>query len=169
MAVDFGTIPQWVTAGIAATAGWLAYTSLQSQRVIARRRAAFDMFLKTETDEKMLTAFDKFHAGIQAMRKASSAEAFCTSEDKETREHYFCIRKYLNIHELIAVGLREEVLDADVCYFYWGDTLTNHYSDAKPVLDFLAKREKNKYTYADLHALNTKWVGRKAKAPNYGQ
>jgi hypothetical protein len=64
MAVDFGSFPEWVTAGIAATAGWLAYTSLQSQRVIARRRAAFDMFLKTETDEKMLTAFDMFHAGI---------------------------------------------------------------------------------------------------------
>ena len=159
MAVDFGNVPQWITTGIAATAGWLAYTSLQSQRVIARRRAAFDMFLKTETDEKMLTAFDKFHAGIQAMKKASSVEA-----DKEAREHYFCIRKYLNIHELIAVGLREEVLDADVVYFYWGNTLTNHYSDAKPVLDFLAKREKNKYTYADLHELNAKWVARKAKA-----
>jgi hypothetical protein len=122
------------------------------------------MFLKTETDEKMLTAFDKFHGGIQAMRKASSVEAFCTSEDKEAREHYFCIRKYLNIHELIAVGLRQEVLDADVVYFYWGDTLANHYSDAKPVLDFLAKREKNKYTYADLHELKAKWVARKAKA-----
>src|SRR5262245_4535791 len=82
MALDFGNVPQWITAGIAATAGWLAYTSLQSQRVIARRRAAFDIFLKTETDEKMLTAFDNFHAGIQAMRKASSVEAFCTSEDE---------------------------------------------------------------------------------------
>jgi hypothetical protein len=163
MAIDVGNVPQWITVGIAATAGWLAYTSLQSQRVIARRRAAFDIFLKTETDEKMLTAFDKFHAGIQAMMKTSSVEAFCTSEDEETREHYFCIRKYLNIHELIAVGLREEVLDADVCYYYWGDTLTNHCIVAKPVLDFLAKREKNKYTYADLHALNAKWVRSEGK------
>lgn len=45
-----------------------------------------------------------------------------------------------------------------------GDTLTNHYSDAKPVLDFLAIREKNKYTYADLHELNKNWIARKARA-----
>ena len=44
-------------------------TRSQSQRSIARRRAAFDLFLKTETDEKMITAYDHFHDGIVATRK----------------------------------------------------------------------------------------------------
>jgi uncharacterized protein DUF4760 len=162
MALDYGSVPQWVTALIAATAGYLAFRSIQSQRSIARRRAAFDLFLKTETDEKMITAYDHFHDGIAAMGKAPSAETFCTSE--QTRKQYLSIRKYLNVHELVAVGIREEVLDPEVCYSYWGDTLTNNYSDAKPVLDFLARRDKNKYTYSDLHELNAKWSERKRQA-----
>jgi hypothetical protein len=160
--MDWGTAPQWVTAAIAATAGYLAYSSIQSQRTIARKRAAFDIFLKTETDEKMLTAYDNFHKGVIAMGKAPDAAAFCTSEG--TRESYLWIRKYLNVHELVAVGIREEVLDPDVCYHYWADTLINNVSEAKSVLDFLKTRLKNKYTYTDLQALNEEWVKRKAAA-----
>jgi hypothetical protein len=107
----------------------------------------------------MITAYDHFHDGIAVMRKAPSAESFCTSE--QTRKNYLSIRKYLNVHELVAVGIREEVLDPDVCYSYWGDTLTSNYGDAKPVLDFLSKRDKNKYTYSDLHELNAVWSERK--------
>jgi hypothetical protein len=151
-----------VTALIATAAGGIAIWNIRAQRAIARRRAAFDLFLKTETDEKMLTAYDNFHAGISEMRKATSIEEFCTSE--QTRQHYLWIRKYLNVHELVAVGIVEEVLDPDVCYSYWGDTLTNGYSDAKPVLDYVRNRPKNKYTYSDLEELNATWVARRAKA-----
>jgi hypothetical protein len=160
--MDYGTLPQWVTAGVAVAAGLIAIWNIRSQREIARKRAAFDLFLKTETDEKMLTAYDNFHAGIIEMNKATSVEEFCTSE--LTRPHYLWIRKYLNVHELIAVGIRENVLDSNVCYSYWADTLTNGYRDASPVLDFVRKRPKNKYTYTDLATLNAEWRKRKDKA-----
>jgi hypothetical protein len=109
--MDFGPIPQWVTAVIATAGGGIAIWSIMSQRAIARRRAAFDVFLKTETDEKMLTAYDNFHTGIIEMKKATSVDDFCTSE--AMRPHYLWIRKYLNVHELIAVGIKEKVLDKD--------------------------------------------------------
>lgn len=160
--MDFGSLPQWVTAGIATAAGVIALGNMYSQRGIAKRRAAFDIFLKTETDEKMLTAYDNFHKGIIAMGKAPDIGTFCTAE--ATREQYLCIRKYLNVHELVAVGIREKVLDPEVCYHYWGDTLTNNYSDARPVLDFIRKRPRNKYTYADLENLNAEWAKRKKDA-----
>jgi Domain of unknown function (DUF4760) len=164
--MDYGTLPQWVTAGVAVGAGLIAVWNIRSQREIARKRAAFDVFLKTETDEKMLTAYDNFHAGIIEMRKATSVEEFCSSE--LTRTHYLWIRKYLNVHELIAVGIRENVLDRNVCYSYWADTLTNGCSDANQVLDFVRNRPKNKYTYSDLAALNTEWLKRKNKASRSG-
>lgn len=160
--MDYGTLPQWVTAGIATIAGIIALINMFWQRAIAKRRAAFDIFLKTETDEKMLTAYDNFHKGIIALSESPNAESFCTSDN--TRESYLWVRKYLNVHELIAVGIKERVLDPDVCYAYWGDTMTNNVSDAKPVLDFLKTRPKNKYTYSDLQELNTNWVERKKSA-----
>jgi hypothetical protein len=164
--MDYGTLPQWVTGGVAVAAGIIAIWNIKSQREIARKRAAFDVFLKTETDEKMLTAYDNFHAGIIEMKKATSMEEFCTSE--QTRPHYLWIRKYLNVHELIAVAIRENVLDSNVCYSYWADALTNGYSDASPVLDFVRDRPKNKYTYSDLAALNAEWLTRKKRVTHTG-
>ena len=133
--MDWGTIPQWVTVLIAMLAGGIAIWNIHSQRAIARRRAAFDLFLKTETDEKMLTAYDNFHLGINEMKNARNIQGFCTY--KKTRQSYLSIRKYLNVHELVAVGIYEEVLDPDVCYSYWGDALLNGYSDAEPVLNYV--------------------------------
>jgi|SRR5712664_1135989 len=160
--MDYGSLPQWVTALIAASAGGIAIWSIRSQREIARKRASFDVFLKTETDEKMVTAYDSFHTGIVEMKTAKSIEEFCTSQ--LTRPHYLAIRKYLNVHELVAVGISEKVLDHDVCYAYWGDALMNGYADAMPVLDYVRNRPKNKYTYSDLENLNADWVERKKKA-----
>jgi hypothetical protein len=68
--MDFGTLPQWVTAAVAVAAGFIAIWNIRSQREIARKRAAFDVFLKTETDEKMLTAYDNFHTSIIEMKNA---------------------------------------------------------------------------------------------------
>jgi hypothetical protein len=158
MSVDWGTTPQWVTAFIALAAGIIAVFSILSQRDIARKRAAVDVFIKTEMDEKMIVAYDNFHSGLEAMRKARNIEDFCTSEN--SRAHYLAIRKYLNVHELIAVGIKKEVLDKDVCYDYWCDTLTNGYRDAEPLIEYVRSRPKNKYTYSDLRELNSRWLQR---------
>jgi hypothetical protein len=70
---------------------------------------------------------------------------------------------------LIAVGIKQKVLDHKVCYDYWADTLMNGVRDAKPVIDWVRKRPKNKYTYSDLLELNAKWSARKAKTVATGQ
>jgi hypothetical protein len=151
-AIDWGTVPQWITAVGVGIAIW----GIWSQRSIARKRAAIDVFIKTEMDEKMTEAYDKFHAGLDKMRNAKSVEEFCTAE--ALRPDYLAIRKYLNVHELVSVGIRKKVLDETVCNAYWADALTNGYRDAKPVLDYVRNRPRNKYTYSDLEQMNSKWL-----------
>jgi hypothetical protein len=91
---NWGTAPQWITAFIAFVAGAIAVWSIVSQRSIARKRAAVDVFIKTEMDEKMIVAYDRFHTGLNEMRKAKTVEEFCTSA--ASRPHYLAIRKYTN-------------------------------------------------------------------------
>jgi hypothetical protein len=152
MSFDWGTVPQWLTVGVAVVAGGIAIYSVSSQREIVRKRAAVDVFIKIEMDQNMIAAYDSFHAGLNRLRELNNVELFCTAV--EDRPHYLAIRKYLNIHELIAVGIKKEVLDEDVCYHYWCDTLTNGFRDAQAVIDYVRNRPKNKYTYSDLRALN---------------
>ncbi|WP_442869456.1 hypothetical protein [Bradyrhizobium sp. CCBAU 11434] len=67
------------------------------------------------------------------------------------------------MHELVAVGIREEVLDPEVCYSYWADTLTNNYGEAS-LYSISSPRGINKYAYSDLHKLNIDWSERKRRA-----
>jgi hypothetical protein len=60
---------------------------------------------KTEGDKQLLDAYDDFWSGIETMKKMPIND-FCTSEDLEVRKHYFAVRKYLNVHELVAIGIK---------------------------------------------------------------
>lgn len=157
--MDLGSVPQWVTAGIALVAGIIAVLGIQTQRQIARRRAAFDMFLKTEADEKMVDAYDNFHKGLAVLKQCESIVEFRESHRKE----YFLVRNYLNVHELVAVGIKGKVLDPTICYEYWSEVLINNCRDAKPVLDFVLQRDSSATTYRDLEALRAEWIKRKER------
>jgi hypothetical protein len=41
---------------------------------------------------------------------------FYGSKDKDVRKHYFSVRKYLNVHELVAVGIRRKILNEKICF-----------------------------------------------------
>jgi hypothetical protein len=112
-------------------------------------------------DEKMIEAYDRFHTAINEMRNVKDMKEFCTSD--ASHNHYLAIRKYLNVHELIAVGIGKKVLDRNVCYHFWCDTLTNGYRDAQTVLDYVRSRPGNKHTYSDLVSLNDEWLRQMAK------
>jgi hypothetical protein len=59
---DWGTVPQWLTAGIAGGALIAAIISIRNQREIARKRAATDFFLKTEMDRDALESHKRYNS-----------------------------------------------------------------------------------------------------------
>src|SRR5690349_21093001 len=75
----WGSVPQWITALVAALALIVATTGVLVQWFVARKRAAIDFFLKTEADVHMIAAYDKFWAGIRQMR-TMEVNTFCTSD-----------------------------------------------------------------------------------------
>src|SRR4051812_29120126 len=105
------------TASVAIAALWIAGTSILAQRETAQRRAALDFFLKTEMDDKIT---DLFHGLQTAVRKV---DGLPTLEGFELTSEYKTILKCLNIHELLAVGIRDKIFDEKICYNYWSDIL----------------------------------------------
>ena len=61
---------------VALSALGVATWSLLAQKGVARRRAAIVFFLKTEMDEKLLVAYDKYRSGIAALEGTSDLETF---------------------------------------------------------------------------------------------
>jgi hypothetical protein len=141
------------TAGVALLALVIAVASIVTQRRIARRRAAIDFFLKTEMDEKMVSAFEALEDSIRALQQAPSMQEFSrTSECKK-------IRAYLSIHELMAVGIHNNTFDQRICYDFWSDVLTRCYNDAATYIQYRRTEPGCAQAYDDLIRLHKRWNG----------
>lgn len=85
--------------------------------------------------------------------KDTSIEGFCIS--LEYKMEYFAIRRYLNIHDLIAVGIKNGMFDNQTCFDFWSDVLIKSVEASRPLIDFL--RLKQSGTYRELVSLYTNW------------
>jgi hypothetical protein len=148
-----------VIAIVAFCALGAALWSIGAQKRLARRRAAVDFFIKTEMDDKMLQAWDNYLVAVKELKDVDSMQAF------ETTEKYRHIRAYLNIHELLAVGIRNKVFDRRVCYDFWADVLVNACIECKKVIDRVRNAPNGGATYTDLLKLQQRWSTPKCLFP----
>jgi hypothetical protein len=152
-----------VTATVAITAVWVAWRSLQTQRDTARKRAALDLFFKTEMDKSIATAFEQYDDHIKTLL-ANPAMPMNEFSEKHKLE-YLNILSCLNIHELIAVGIYTCVLDEEVCYQFWSDEIRNARRDAIRVIEYVRTDggggSSNSYT--EMVKLAKQWDDREAR------
>jgi hypothetical protein len=122
-----------VTAGIALLAALIAVVSILNQRSIARRRAAIDFFLKTQMDATGIELYNEFRRVAPGLAAITSMESFVA-----TPEHSR-VRAFLNVCELISVGINENVFSERVAYAYWGDVLPELQA-AEPLIQYVRQR-----------------------------
>jgi len=150
-AQDIVPYAQIGTAFIATAALGVATWSLWTQKAVARRRAAIDFFLKTEMDEKMLTAYDSYVASKAQIAQHPDIKQFCVTKDYEH------VRAYLNILELMAVGVHNNAFDQRICYVYWNDFIKGTVRDCRPLLDHLRSLPSGGFSYGDIVRLEKRW------------
>ena len=155
----FGAIPQWLTALTAIGALMVAYRSIESQREIARKRAAIDFFTKTETDKHTL---DQYRAFQSACEREHLDKKLPLEQFSKTNE-YLRIRDYLNVHELMGVGINRDVFDDFVCEDFWSGELRRAYRDTKPLIEWIQKQPDEAYAYVELLKVNNRWQERDQK------
>ena len=156
-----GSLPQWATAGIAALALFAAFRSIRSQREIARKRAAMDFFFKVEMDKENLESHKRFTDGVAALKEHVGGEY--PIESFQASNHYWIIRNYLNIHELMAVGIEKDVFDDHVCYFFWSGELFRAYEACRPLIEHIQQQPGERFTYVELVAVHDRWNRRKER------
>jgi hypothetical protein len=153
---DWGTVPQWLTAFIAGGALIAAVMSISSQREIARKRAAMDFFAKTEMDRDTLASHKKFTEAVTKLDTHLKAENPCA--DFVSTPEYWHIRDYLNLHELMAVGVRNDVFDDHVCFNFWSRELGDAYKRTELLIEHIQTKETDEHdTYTELVRLAKRW------------
>ena len=153
-----GTLPQWLTAVIAGGALSAAWVSIRTRREIARKRAAVDFFLKTEMDSHLLSAHKKYRKGVEVLETHLAAGK--TLNSFAGTEEYDEIRDYLNVHELLAVGIHRDVLDDHVSFDFWHRELMRACDKTANLIAHIQTLPGNQKTYIDLMALCQRWEDR---------
>ena len=151
-AVAYGPL---VTATIATIAGGIAYYSIHVTRTIARRRAAIDFFLKTEADKSIVDIFQRFDESLEKVNKEID-DGKSLAEITRT-PHYKDIHTCLNIHELLAIGVANEVFDERVAYHYWSAALVGHKKKAEKLINFSREAPDDYSAYIGMLKLGEEW------------
>jgi hypothetical protein len=159
---DFGDWPFWehfgkvapiATAAIAFSAALFAYLSLRAQGRIARRRAAIDVFIKTEMDTAMLTAYRDYVAGLSASKKYQDIDQF----EKNDPTSYMAVRMYLDVNELICIGINHGAFDQRVCYGFWYNILNKARSEGADIINHARQPADGGHTYDHILSVSDRW------------
>ncbi|MBX9711413.1 MAG: DUF4760 domain-containing protein [Xanthobacteraceae bacterium] len=150
-----------IAAIIAFSAGVIALIAIGAQKEIARKRASIDFFLKADLDSTNLTAGEKFVPGAAAVEKLiAKGDSF---DDIQKTKHYKSIEAYLNVHELLAVGLRNSVFDEKTCFEYWADALLAHYLLSENIITLMREQAGDESAYIQVQRLSEKWKKKKSR------
>jgi hypothetical protein len=161
MSDSWGTFPQWVTALVACVAAVIAIISIRTQRDLARKRAAIDIFFRTEMDAGSVKTLSDYHKALKELEKAPDVKKFY---DDDNNTHLDSVLSNLNIHELIAVGIHKGVFDEDVCYDFWSDELILAYDQWAELIRYMREKDRSIFSYIDLRKLAGSWKKRDEKA-----
>jgi hypothetical protein len=141
------------TAGVAFVGAVAAVASILYQGRLARRRGAIDFFLKTDIDAEIVNLYERFkRIDVVALRSTPTPI-------KQTLAEYKDARYFLNICELIAVGINNSAFSETVAKAYWGDVIPSCYAKMRMFIQDVRSSddEGGKDTYCDLEKLCKGW------------
>jgi hypothetical protein len=148
-----------LTPTVGSIAAAIAIAAISAQKSIARKRAAVDFFLKTDLDHNMLEAYTAFENARKKFNAhaASGGSVKDFFENSETEKDYRSILRYLNIHELVAVGIKNKVLDERVCYNFWSDAMVRHVRELRSIIEYEIEDGGSAALFLELRQLSAKW------------
>ena len=146
------TVAPLGTTVVAVSAALAAWRSITVQGRISRTRATIDFFLKTEMEPHLIAlyqAFRKQRNKLDAMRE----EGFRDGVD------YWKLVEFLNICELLAVGIERKAFSDQVAWDFWRDILPDCREISKILreIDQGTEDEGTLVTYVALERLCEKW------------
>lgn len=158
--------PKWIVQpliGVVAAiiAGLLAWRSILNTRDIARRKATLDLIEKFESTEHYRALTDAF----SKVRKAD-AFALLVNPAEGTKEKVLRnqVIDYLNHYELVSIGIRNKVLDADIYQEWMRTTFVADWNAAagwiqarRTSVDAAGKTSYNCRFFVNFQSVATSW------------
>jgi hypothetical protein len=102
-------------------------------------------------DKPMVEAYAQFQTAIEVLKETTDLQEFIASK------HYGPMRTYLNVHELVALGVRKKVFDKAVCYHFWSSVLAGDCKASERIIEYVTSGDGAAGTYYELRQINKAW------------
>jgi hypothetical protein len=142
------------TASIAFIAFLVAIASVLIQKNLARRRAAIDLFFKIDVESAGKEVYLQYLKGVDELEKIPPQDSL---DIFERTDHGQAINKFLDINELIAVGIYHRIFDHRICYDYWSYILCECRESCARMIAQSQKKNGAHKTYEHLVLLHKSW------------
>ncbi|HEX3506651.1 MAG TPA: DUF4760 domain-containing protein [Xanthobacteraceae bacterium] len=133
----------------------VALLNLRFQSQTARRRATIDFFFKTEMDENTFKIYNDFRAELPNIAAIVSRPVL-----KHTDADYIALIKWLNICEMLAMGVRSKAFSDPVAHQYWGYVIPDSYNRTRLFIDRVRRTpniDAGPKSFWDLQKLSEEW------------
>lgn len=135
--------PGWVFGAILFSA-FVALISLAAsiatQRIIAKKRAAYDFMSHARGDTKFLNEEQTFLDLIENDKLLDIVDA----KTKRANSDRLDVKNYLNQFELLCVSIEHHIVDENVCKAMWGDVLVDRWESAQELIAEIRKKAGEK-------------------------
>lgn len=143
--------PSWTAWAILLSA-FVAVLSIAQHRIMAKKRAAYDFILTTR--EKEYKDAEKVFLELVAKNEIKRILTAVTTRELEEK---LDVQNYVNSFEVLAVSIKQNIVDENVCKAVFGDKLVKRWKDAKPLIDEIRTVEKDDEFFEHFEDIATQW------------
>ncbi len=142
--------PGWTFWAILLSA-LIALVAIASQRTIAKRRAAIDLILVSESD-----VFKAQRAELEDALKAGDGDNILSPKSNKDHERRRCISNVLNHYELVAIAIDHRTVDEEIVKQYSYTVMTSTWDICEPLIAKINTSDRST-AYVNYRKLAAKW------------
>lgn len=143
--------PSWTAWAIFLSA-FVGVLSIAQHRIMAKKRAAYDFILTTREKEHK----DAEQVFLELVAKDDLKRILTAVTSGEIKEK-LDVQNYVNSFELLAVSIKQNIVDENVCKAVFGDKLVKRWKEAKPLIDEIRTVEKDDEFFEHFEDIATRW------------
>lgn len=149
----------WLVAGAillsAALATIVALISISAQRIMAKKRAAYDFISRIRQDQQYISHEQTF---LELQEKGMLLSILDAKTSRANQER-LVIKNYLNEWELLCTAMHFHVVDEDFCKAYLGpDILPKRWGDCEALVAQIRIKAKDEAIYKYFQEYARKWL-----------
>jgi len=142
-----------ITDGAIIVSAFAALTIILTNRNIARRRGTLDLILHIESDGELIEARNEFINLKKSEKRSANWGTEAQRESPEAKN----IRTTLNINELVAVSIKEGVIDETVFRRWLNGAYIDDWKSMTGYIKEVRKYKDNPKIYIELEELAERW------------